>query len=69
MIAFVLGLIGAAFNFALELIPGWIRAGLSNVVISLVQPILMPIVYANWFPDILTRMAIRLQLQYVPVEA
>jgi len=63
MIGLIVGFISWAFNLVLDLIPGKIRAALSDAVISVLQPLLMPVVYANMFPDIFTRMAIRLQLQ------
>ncbi len=67
MLGLIIGAISWAFNFLLDLIPGKIRAALSDAVISVLQPMLMPVVYANMFPDIITRMAIGLQLQYVPL--
>jgi hypothetical protein len=63
MLDVLIKLIGWAFNLLLDLIPGKVRAALSEALISVVQPMLMPVVYANKLPDILTRMAIRLQLQ------
>ncbi len=63
MIGLIVGLLSWAFNLVLDLIPGKVRAALSDAVISVLQPMLMPVVYSNMMPDIVTRMAIRLQLQ------
>lgn len=65
MLSLLTGLLGWAFNWLLGFIPSWLRTVASDAVIGVLQPLCMPIVHANWFPDVLARMSIRLQLQCV----
>lgn len=63
----MLALISAALSWLVEgslaLVPGWVRTAFANLLVSVIQPMVMPLVEANMFPDFLTRLAIRLQLQ------
>ena len=63
MLNFIGSIVAWLIEFALSFVPGWVRTWVSDLTISVLQPLAMPLVHANMFPDFLTRLAIRVQLQ------